>query len=443
MTKKSHQITRRNVLKYTAGAGLFIVSSSVIGRGAEPPSDRLDIGIIGAGGRGGHNVKQFGKQNIIALCDVDQNQAADSFKRYEKQPKYTDFRRMLDKHQELDAVVVSTPDHTHAVVAMNAIKRGLHVYVEKPLAHTIHEVRALRKAAQENKVITQLGNQGHSYDDMRQIREWIDDGAIGQVTEVQAWYRQPYGNGQPLPDSRPPVPETLDWQQWLGPVAERPYHSEYLPGKWRSWSAFGTGVLGDWVCHILDPSVWALELEAPVSIQAKNGNNDYSPERFPVQSEITYEFAARGDKPPVKVTWTYGKELNLPQLKNVELDDWNQKAGALIIGDKGCILHGSHGGGGAKLLPESLRKEYKDPPQKYPRVEGGHHEEWLRACKSGEQAGSNFEYGGPLSELALLGVIATIYDEEKLKWDREKCVFTNHKKANQHLEIEYRPGWKL
>lgn len=421
----------------------MVLSSSIIGRGAEAPSDKLNIGIIGAAGRGGHNLKQFSDQNIIALCDVDQRHAADSFNQFEKQPKYKDFRKMLDAHPELDAVAISTPDHTHAVIAMNAIKRGLNVYNEKPLAHSAYEVRAIRKAAIENNVITQLGNQGHSYDDMRRIREWIDDGAIGPVHEVQAWYTNPYGDGKPVPETNEPVPKTLAWDLWLGPVEKRPYHSAYLPGKWRSWSAYGTGVLGDWVCHILDPSVWALGLEAPVSIQAKNGAAKYSPERFPLQTAVTLDFPARGEKPPVKVTWTYGQEMHLPQLKNIELSDWNQKAGALIIGEKGCILHGSHGGGGAKLLPESQYIDYKNPPQTYARVEGGHHKEWVRCCKSGKQAGSNFEYGGPLTELALLGVIATVYDGEKLEWDSKKCKITNHSQVNEHLKYHFQPGWTL
>ncbi len=438
--------SRRDFMRTTAviSGGFMILPSRVLGREEnESPNEKLNIAAIGAGGRGRHNLNRLDGENIVALCDVDDEQAAKSYNKFENVPKYKDFRVMLDKHNDIDAVVVSTPDHTHAVSAMNAIQRGKHVYVEKPLAHNINEVRALMKAAKENKVQTQLGNQGHSYNDIRRICEWVWQGAIGHVHEVHAWFERPYGDGSPPPKETPEVPKTLDWDLWLGPAMERPYHPTYLPGSWRHWDDFGTGVLGDWVCHILDPTFWALQLGAPTSIVAHNGGKAYSPERFPLQSTIEYQFPARTVMPAVKVTWTYGKEANIPQLRDADLDDWNKRAGAILIGEKGCIVHGSHGGGGAQLIPDSRAMRFSRTQEHLPRIEGGHHQEWIRACKEGTPADSNFTYGGPLTEIALLGVIATKLDGEKLEWDGENAKFKNNGKANEFVVREYRKGWML
>ncbi|MBN2325971.1 MAG: Gfo/Idh/MocA family oxidoreductase [Candidatus Omnitrophica bacterium] len=445
---KKSNMPRRDFNKLLAGASsILFLSPQVLGKeGAAPPSDRLSIAVIGCGGRGDHNLKKCENEAVIALADVDDERAAKAFNRYESIPKYKDFRIMLDKHSQVDAVLISTPDHTHTVAAMNAIQRGKHVYVEKPLAHTIYEVRQLMKAAEQNNVITQLGNQGHSHNDIRKICEWIWGDAIGPVKQVHAWYERPYGDGKPRPDDQPPVPETMEWDLWLGPAAHRPYHPVYAPGKWRSWADFGTGVLGDWVCHILDPAFWALKLHAPERIIAHNGDLDYSPERFPLQSDIDFYFPKRSDMPPVKVTWTYGKKIEIPQLQDVELNDWNRQAGAIFIGEKGCIVHGSHGGGGARLLPKSLAEEVGNLQEIIPRVEGsqeGHHQEWIRACKEGRPAVSDFSYGGPLSEIALLGVIATQHNEHELQWDAKAMQFKENASANEKLIPTYRKGWSL
>lgn len=446
MKKTKQSISRRNFLKNSASiaSAFTIVAPHVLGRKASAaPSDRLNLAIIGAGGRGGDTLGEFEDENIVALCDVDDKRAEKAFVRFEKAPKYKDFRVMLDKQTDIDAVTVSTPDHTHAVIAMAAIDRNKHVYVEKPLAHTIHEVRALTKAANEKKVITQMGNQGHSFDEIRKVCEWVWDGAIGPIHEVQAWFTRPYGDGKARPTDTPPVPETLNWDLWLGPAADRPYNPAYIPGIWRSWFDFGTGVLGDWVCHILDPAFWALKLGAPQFVTARNGEGEFSPERFPLQSTIEYEFPARENLPPVKVIWTFGKEMDIPQLKGVELDDWNSKAGAILIGEKGSIVHGSHGGGNPRIIPESRRKEYQDPPQTIPRIKGGHQRDWIRCCKEGKEAGSNFTTGGPLAELALLGVIAGTRNGEKLEWDSANTKFKNSEMANRLLQSDYRQGWTL
>ncbi|RJP32298.1 MAG: gfo/Idh/MocA family oxidoreductase [Candidatus Omnitrophota bacterium] len=446
MKEKMKNVTRRDFVRQAAftTTSFLIASPHVLGReNSTPPSDKLNIAAVGVGGRAEENLKKMATENYAAFCDVDDHRAAKSYERYEVQNKYKDYRVMLDKHNDIDAVLISTPDHTHAVVAMNAIQRGKHVYVEKPLAHSIHEVRALMKAAQETKVQTQLGNQGHSYDDIRKLCEWIWDDAIGEVKEVQAWYTRPYGDGKPRPTETPPVPETLEWDLWLGPAAYRPYHRSYAPGSWRSWFDFGTGVLGDWVCHILDPAFWALKLNAPTRITAQNGEGEYSPERFPLQSSIQYDFPAREGMPPVTVKWTYGKPMDIPQMKEIELDDWNTTAGAILIGEKGCIVHGSHGAGNPRILPQSRADEYRKPPETIPRVKGDHQQDWVRACKEGKPAGSNFNYGGPLTELALLGVIATVLDKETLEWDSLNVKFKNIEKANRLLRSPYREGWSL
>lgn len=438
--------SRRRFIKQGA-ASLLLLSSQTLGRcGYAAPNDKLNIAAIGAGGRGGHNLSQLDKEAIVALCDVDENRAAKSLNKYEGVPFYKDFRVMLDKQNDIDAVAVSTPDHTHAVAALDVIQRGKHIYLEKPMAHNVLEARAIMKAAREAGVQTQLGNQGHSSGEIRKVREWIAEGAIGSVSEVNVWYDNGgsnYGGVDGRPGDAPEIPDTLDWDLWLGPAAKRPYHPAYLPGSWRSWFDFGTGVLGDWTCHILDPAFWAMDLDSPTRITAYDKGN-FSKERFPLETRVEYEFPARGARGPVKVVWRYGKNARLPeQFGDIGLKDWNAKAGAVIVGDKGAIVHGSHGAGGARIIPESRAKNVKTPEQTIPRVIGGHHQDWIRACKDGKPASGRFEYGGPLSETALLGVIATMLDRQTLEWDAKSARFTGNDKANELLQYDYRPGWSL
>ncbi|MBD3265745.1 gfo/Idh/MocA family oxidoreductase [bacterium] len=444
--KKAKATTRRTFLKQAGlASSLMVLPPHVLGQeGQGAPSDKLNLAFIGVGGRGGRNVRAMENENFIAFADVDDERAKKTFQQFEKVQKYRDYRKMLDTHEnEIDAVVVSTPDHTHAVAAMDAIQRGKHVYVEKPLAHSIFETRELLKASRKHNVQTQLGNQGHSSGNIRDVCEWVRDGALGEVNEVHVWYRNSYGDVDGYPSDTPSIPDTLSWDLWLGPAKERPYHSAYLPGSWRGWRPFGTGVMGDWVCHILDPAFWALQLDAPASVIAHNAGKPFAPERFPQQSVIEYRFPARNSRPPVKVTWTYGTSPHIPQLEDIQLDSWNQKAGAILIGEKGCIVHGSHGAGGAKLLPRSLDESYKRPPKIISRVKGGHQGDWVRACKDGKPASSHFEYGAPLTEVALLGVIAGYYGGEKLEWDSQKMQFKNHGKASEMVKPVFREGWSL
>jgi predicted dehydrogenase len=332
------------------------------------------------------------------------------------------------------------------------MRLGKHVYCQKPLAHNIHEVRMLTKTARECKVQTQMGNQGHSSEQIRRLCEWIDDGAIGDVREVYAWTDRPVG-GDPWstfpvmkrPEDAPPVPPTFDWDLWLGPARYRPYNPAYHPLKWRGWWDFGTGPLGDMGCHILDPSFWALKLGHPVSVEATTTHweKDVADETYPRAAIIRYKFPARGKMPPVNLTWSDGRLLP-PFPRDFDPRQRFDSNGALLIGDKGTIMHGSHGAGNLRLLPKSRMEEYKQPPKTLPRVKDEDHEQdWVRACKDGAPASSSFEYGGPLTEMALLGVLAMRVKDRRLDWDGEAMRFTNSEEANELLNPPYREGWTL
>jgi predicted dehydrogenase len=448
-------ISRRKFLSNSALAAFSFhyIPSRLLG--ADAPSNKLNIAGIGVGGMGGGNLRQCERENIVALCDVDSKYAGGTFKRYAGAKVYKDYRVMFDKQKDIDAVVIATPDHTHAVITMAAMERGKHVYCQKPLTHTVYEARKITEAARKYKVQTQMGNQGHSSEHIRLLKEWLTDGAIGDVTEVHAWTDRPVGGHiwsnfavRARPKDTPPVPKTLDWDLWLGPVAYRPYHSEYHPLKWRAWLDFGTGALGDMGCHIIDPAFWGLDLGSPESIQATSTHweEEVSSETFPRASIVRFKFPARGKRPPVKLTWYDGRLL--PPIPDA-LEEGRKLpgSGALIIGDNGCMLHGSHGAGGLRIIPETKMREYKRPEKTIPRVKGGRHEgDWLRACKEGKDgtpASSNFDYGGSLTEMALLGMLAIRMKDQKLEWDSENLKFKNNDAANELLHIKYRDGWHL
>jgi len=460
MRRDTRKISRRKFVGAAgAGAAMFtIVPSHVLAAKARKsdkakrsPSDKLNVACVGVGGRGGASVGGTGGENIIALCDVDDRRSRGAYKRYPNVKKFKDARKMFDAvGKDLDAVTVATPDHFHAVACMGAIKRGLHVYCEKPLAHTVGELRALRKAVRENKVITQVGNQGHSSEHIRIFCEWIWDGAIGNVTEVHAAcsaFRNVYCQIPKLAavmKERPAVPKELDWDVWLGPVKGWHYHPAYVPWNWRGWMPFGTGCIGDWICHVLDPSYWALDLGLPTSIVAKV-DKGYNPKKhaavYPAGTEITYQFPAKGKRGPVKFVWRDG---NIPIPRPAELGPKRRVpgTGAVIIGTKGKIMHGSHGAGGCRIIPEAKMKAYKLPAKTIPRVRG-HHNDWLTAIRAGKQAGSPFDYGGAMTEIALLGAIAIRFPGQKLLYNAEKACFTNFSEANKYIDPPYRTGWTL
>jgi predicted dehydrogenase len=447
MKSEKFTTTRRQFIKGTAAAATafaILPTSRTRLHGATPANQKLNIACIGVGGRGRDNIQGVRSENIIALCDVDSNHAAQTFAQFPAAKKFQDFRRMFDQMEtEIDAVMISTPDHTHAVAVNHALKLGKPVFCEKPLAHSIHEIRSILHAARQAKVPTQLGNQGHASDSIRTFCEWIWAGAIGPVREVHAFCQSSYSRIADLEklEEKHPVPGSLDWDLWVGPAPLRPYHPLYLPGKWRAWSNFGTGVIGDWTCHILDPVFWALDLGAPSSIRGRTFNFDPQKhsETFPPSNIIEFEFAAKENRAPLKISWFDGAQRpprpeELPEGENLP------GIGAVVIGDKGKIIYGSHGAGGLKLFPAERREEFVLPEKTIPRVPGIY-QEWVQACKTGDQPSSNFEYGGPLTELALLGVIALRIPEEKLAWNGTQ--FTSSREANGMLQREYRPGWNL
>jgi predicted dehydrogenase len=449
MKHPQNPFTRRGFIKRAAGsvAAFSVLPGYVAGLArVTSPNNKLNIAAIGAGGHGGSVLNNLASENIVALCDVDSARAANTFNKFPNAKRFQDFRRMFDEMEnQIEAVVVATPDHMHGVAVTHAIKRGKHVFCEKPLAHSVYEAREIMRAAREHKVITQLGNQGHSFDSMRVFREWIEDGVIGNVGEVHAICRSVYSRTDMLEAVKTgaPVPETLNWDLWLGRAALRPYHSAYLPGKWRAWSAFGTGVIGDWTCHIVDPVFWALDLGAPATVQAET--SDYDPERhgetFPSASTVRFDFPRRGNRPALKLIWHDGANKPPPpeELKEgEELPD----IGALVIGEKGKIVHGSHGASRPRVLSDEIMAEVSKEPQRLARSPG-HYKEWVESCKTGKPSGSNFDYGGPLTEIALLGAIAIRCKGEKLEWDSEAMKFSNSPRANSFLVPAFREGWAL
>lgn len=447
----AERFSRRRLLKTGLGfAAASFVPAHVLGlEGERPPSEKLCIAGIGVGGQGGAVLANLANENvvnIVALADVDWGVAAGTFQRYPEARKYKDFRKMLDEVKEIDAVVVATPDHTHAVASLHAIRLGKHVYCEKPLTHSVREARVLAEAAREAKVATQMGNQGQASEETRRLCEFVWDGAIGAVREAHIWTDRPsrglfeeyWPQGVERPKDAPPVPENLDWDLWLGPAPVRPYHPAYHPFRWRGWWDFGTGALGDIGCHAFDPVFRALKLGHPSSVEATSTR--VNRETFPLGSMVTYRFPAREGFPPLTLVW-YDGGLRPPRPECIGPGVEMGANGRLLIGDKGCIL-------GNRVYPDSRREEYREPPRTIPRSPG-HHREWIEACKGGKPAGSNFDWAGPLTEVVLLGNIALRPElREKLTtvrldWDPVAFRITSLPEANQFLHREYRSGWAL
>ena len=448
--KQKNKIARRSFLSGSAAAvaSLTIVPRNVLGgSGNTPPSEKLNIAGIGVGGQGSWDIDNVKSENIVALCDVDWKQAADTFKRYPKATKYRDFRKMLEKEKNIDAVVVATPDHTHAVATMMAIKMGKHAYCEKPLTRTVYEARAIANAAREAKVATQMGNQGMAFEGNRLINEWLWDGAIGPVREVHAWSDRPTHNGNLFwaqgvdrPKDTPPVPDTLSWDLWLGPAPYRPYHPAYVPFRWRGWWDFGSGGLGDMGIHNLAPVFSALKLTAPASVHSSS--TLFNNETLPLASTVHYDFPARGDMPPVKLHWYDGGMLP-PRPDELENDRrLSREDGLIFVGDKGKMYVEGWGGNSPRLIPEAKMQEYKRPPKTLPRSIG-HHKEWIQACKKGTPTRSNFDFAGPLTEAVLLGTVSVRMGGRKLIWDSPNLKVTNVPEANKYLHYKYREGWTL
>lgn len=454
MNSNSDKSRRKFLKKSIVIPSIFIVPRHVLGgTGYTSPSDKLNIAGVGVRkwGMGSGNLSQCESENIVALCDVDYKSSVPTFNKYPKAKVYKDFRIMLENQTDIDAVVVATPDHNHAVITMMAMKMGKHVYCQKPLTHTVYEARAITEAARKYKVQTQMGNQGRSSDEIRKLKEWIDDGAIGPVRELYAWTDRPIGGNawdtfavKAKSKEKPPIPDGLDWDLWLGPAKYRDYHPDYHPLTWRAWIDFGTGSMGDMGCHILDPAFYALELGAPSEIQATSTH--YIPEiesqTYPSASIVRMKFPKRGNHPELKLTWSDGR-IQPPVPDEFSNGEQFTLSGAMLIGDNGKITHNSHGASGVKIIPEEKMLEYNQPKSYIPRVNTSHEKDWIRACKDGNPASSSFEYGGPLTEMALLGMIAIRCKNEKLLWDSKNLRFKNNEKANSLLHKEYRKGWSL
>jgi predicted dehydrogenase len=430
------QFTRRTFLM---GAAAMAAGCATSGGGKSvSPNEKLNVAAIGVGGQGGGDLRSVAHENVVAICDVDPNYAARIFNLFPDVPKYTDFREMFDRQKDIEAVVIATPDHTHYFAAKAAIERGIHVYVEKPMCHYIPESRKLTEMAKAAGVATQMGNQGHSFYGVWQLKSMIEEGWLGQVREVHCFTNRPtWPQGIDRPTDTPPVPDGLDWDLWLGSAPERPYHPAYCPHKWRGWWDFGSCALGDMGCHILDAPYTALNLGMPTHVQAESsGINN---ETGPAWSIITFDFAARGDMPPVKLTWHDGKKM--PAMPagidpNTKLGD--SDGGSLLIGDKAVLTIGTYGGN-PRLLPEEKQKEYEAAHPERP--EGvSHHRTWTEACKGGKPSLSNFDYAGPFTELVLLGNVA-LRAGQPIEWDAANMRVTNLPEANQYVTRAYREPW--
>jgi predicted dehydrogenase len=406
---------------------------------------------------GKNNLKRCETENIVALCDVDFGMADEVFKKYPDAKQYKDYRVMLDEQKDIDAVIVATPDHSHAVIAMAAMERRKHVYVQKPLTHSVFEARLLTETARKQKVVTQMGNQGRSGEGVRLLCEWVWDGAIGRIREAHAWTNRPVwpqGVEVERPTDTPEVPPGLDWDLWLGPAHQRPYHPTYHPAKWRAWCEFGTGSLGDMGCHIIDPLFWALKLRYPVSVEGSISKywhgffEETQPrnEMFPRSSIVRFKFPAREKMPEVDVTWWDGGLMpQRPAGLEPDRRMGDKDGGILLIGEKAAIMAGCYGES-PRIVPESKMKKYKRPKKTLERIpEGadGHEQDWIRACKGGKPACSNFEHSGPLSEAVLMGNLAVRFPGRPLLWNGEAMEVTNDKDANAYVRREYREGWHL
>ena len=498
-------VTRRDFVTNVAAtaAALTIVPRHVLGRGMTAPSDKLNIAVAGVGGMGKSNLLAVTSQNIVALCDVDWDYAgravddpdADLQRLQErlaqastpadrarlsdqmdgtrawkdhlpKAKRYQDFREMLARQKDIDAVIIATPDHLHAPIAMAAMDLGKHVYVQKPLTWSVQEARQLAKKAKENpRIVTQMGNQGHSWDEARRVIEYVWAGAIGDVREVHVWTNRPlayWPQGIPRPEpmkTRPedlrwnmngvmerlagamgkhPVPDTLAWDLFLGPAPYVEYHPVYHPFNWRGWVDWGVGAIGDMGAHLIDHPFWALDLGYPTSVETVS--TPFNKSSYPMATTTYYEFPARGQMPAVKLTW-YDGGLLPPKPVEMEDQELNKGGGVLFVGSKGKLMHDTYGLN-PRLLPKSLHDSYGMPAKKLPRIDVSHEMNWVNAAKAGTEASCPFEYAARLTEVMLLGVVA-LNAGAKIQYDGAAMRITNIAGANDYLGREYRPGWAL
>ncbi len=440
-------LNRRSFLK-TSTAGAMALGVPAIGTAGASANSKVNVAVVGAGGMGGYAVRVAGRENFVAVCDVDEKRAGKAFKKHPGAKKFKDFRVMLDRmEKEIDAVAISTPDHTHFPAAMAAMERGKHVFVQKPLAHNIWQLRTLRKAARKYKVITQMGNQGHTFEGMRRIKEWVDAGIVGDVTEVITWTNRPNPPWFIPPKSFPPktedVPNTLDWDLWHGPVAVKPYSPSYAPVRWRGWWDYGCGALGDIGCHTFDAPFWALDLGFPTKVEVRR-TQPPGPGFIPMGSVITYHFPARGAKPPVVMKW-YEKGYAVPVPKRWEKGKKLPGGGGMYMeGTKDTLFHSGMRPNSPQFTPNARFMEMKPELAKIerlPKAVGGPIEEWIHAIKGGPAPGSNFDYAVPLTEVVLLGALAQ-RSGKTIEWDPQAMKVTGQPAFDSWIKEPVRTGWE-
>ncbi len=410
------------------------------------PNEKMRVGCIGIGGQGGGvtaELATFADVEIAALCDVDSAYAARNIKKYPGVPLYSDYRVMLEKEQNLHAVMVATPDHWHAPISLAAMQLGLHVYCEKPLAHTIEEARLMGQVARETGVVTQMGNNGHAGEGLRLTKEWIDAGAIGTVSEVHVWSDRPgkfwRTQGQRRPTATPPVPTGLNWDLWLGPSADRPYHPDYCPRQWRGWLDFGCGAVGDMAVHNADPAFYALDLGAPDWVEADSAPTN--PDTFPPWSIVTYHFPAKGRRGPIKMVWYDGGKLP-PRPAGFEAERSLGDNGIYFVGTTGVILAPGWAGT-PRLVPESKMQTFQRPPKSIPRSVG-HRREWVDACRAGrpQDAKAGFWYSAPYTEALLVGLLA-VTAGKRIEWNAKTMTATNAPELDRTIRKPYRRDFAL
>jgi predicted dehydrogenase len=447
-------MTRRNLIR-TGSAAFALMPRHVLGGTRfKSPNEKLNIAAVGFGGMGANYIAGCASENIVALCDVDDKLAAPVFEKYPVAKRYKDFRRLFDRAKDFDAVIIGTPDHCHAAIAVGAMQLGKHVYCAKPLTRTIYECRRVTQFARETGVATQMSVQSCAGDPALTTVEWVQSGAAGTVREVHVWTDRPvWPQALARPTAEPPVPGSLDWDLWIGPSRFVPYNPIYHPFNWRGWVDFGTGALGDMACHAFHIAFTALKLEAPVAVQASTSfrmipdpdattwykaRKVESVQTFPAASVVTWDFPARGSQPAVRMFW-YDGGMRPPRPAGLEPGYNMESSGLMFAGDKGVLLGGFSGGDLHLVRPDA--DSWKPPEKTLPRTKG-HYLEWIEAAKGGKPANCRFEFAGLLAETALLGVVAQRTGAD-LAWDSAGGRFTNNAEANALLQVDYRKGWTL
>jgi hypothetical protein len=441
------QTTRRHFLHCSAAAAALGFSAPAVLRGRNL-NEKLDIAVIGSGGRGAGNLRSVESENIVAVCDVNEKNANYGAQRHPRAQKFTDFRQLYDKLKNFDAVVVSTCEHTHAFATLPALQLKKHVYCEKPLTHNIWEARVIREAANKAGVATQMGTQIHANDNYRRVVELIQTGAIGDVSHADVWVGRAWGrqstadsksnrdivSAREKPAKADPIPTGLDWDLWLGPAPKRAFNNVYFPGpKWYRWWDFGNGTMSDLGSHWIDLPFWALKLERPLTVEA--AGPEIHPEIAPASMMASYEYGPRGDMPALRLNWYQGSYK--PKIwQDKGIPQWG--SGVLFTGSRGMLLADY---GNLTLLPEKTFEGFERPKPFIPKSLG-HHAEWIHACKTGAPTTCNFEYAGWLTEANHLGNVA-FRAGQKLIWDADKLAATNCPDAEPLIHRSYRAGWSL